>query len=114
MARAPRAHLTIEGASFNLDFHAVPSFGEDEFVERHHLPRRSHRDKAVLTFIAQDAGSDVLVYANADLRKGEENVEVLRFVDFWKTLFFDISPSNPLIFQERKMRSPSAFATRWQ
>jgi hypothetical protein len=30
-----RAHLTIEGASFNLDIHAVPFLGEDEFVQRH-------------------------------------------------------------------------------
>jgi hypothetical protein len=82
-----RDHLAIEGASFNLDFHAVPFFGQDEFVERHYLSKRSRRDKAVLTFLAQEADTDVLCYANADLRKGEENDEVLRFVDFWKTTY---------------------------
>jgi hypothetical protein len=94
-----RAHLPISGASFNLDFHAVPFFGEDDFVERHYLPRRSHRDKAVLTFIAQDAGSDVLCYANADLRKGEESDEVLRFVDFWKKVHGKIPPH--LVFDSK-------------
>jgi hypothetical protein len=94
-----RAHLTISGASFNLDFHAVPFFGEDDFVERHYLPRRSHRDKAVLTFIAQDAGSDVLCYANADLRKGEESDEVLRFVDFWKKVHGKVPPH--LVFDSK-------------
>jgi hypothetical protein len=79
-----KAHLALEGASFDLDFHTVPFFGEDDFIERHYLPRRSHRDKAVLTFIAQDADTDVLCYANADLRKGEEDTEILHFVDFWK------------------------------
>jgi len=79
-----KAHLTLEGASFDLDFHTVPFFGDDDFIERHYLPRRSHRDKAVLVFIAQDAGTDVLCYSNADLRKGEEGTEILRFVDFWK------------------------------
>ena len=79
-----RSHLQISGASFNLDFHAVPFFGQDEFIERHYLSKRSRRDKAVLTFIAQDADSDTLCYSNADIRKGEENDEVLRFVDFWK------------------------------
>jgi hypothetical protein len=79
-----RGHLAIEGASFDLDFHTVPFFGDDDFIERHYLPRRSHRDKAVLTFIAQDADTDVLCYSNADLRKGEEADEILRFVDFWK------------------------------
>jgi hypothetical protein len=79
-----RGHLALEGASFDLDFHTVPFFGEDEFIERHYLPRRSHRDKAVLTFIVQDADTDVLCYSNADLRKGEEADEILRFVAFWK------------------------------
>ena len=79
-----KAHLTLEGASFDLDFHTVPFFGDDDFIERHYLPRRSHSDKAVLTFIAQDADTDVLCYSNADLRKGEEGTEILRFVDFWK------------------------------
>jgi hypothetical protein len=79
-----KAHLALEGASFDLDFHTVPFFGDDDFIERHYLPRRSHRDKAVLTFIAQDADTDVLCYANADLRKGEEDTEILHFVDFWK------------------------------
>jgi hypothetical protein len=82
-----RAHLAIEGASFNLDFHAVPFFGEDDFVERHYLSKRSRRDKAVLTFIAQDADTDVLCYTNADLRKGEESDEILRFVEFWKKAY---------------------------
>lgn len=94
-----RAHLAISGESFNLDFHAVPFFGDDDFVERHYLPRRSHRDKAVLTFIAQDAGSDVLVYANADLRKGEESDEVLRFVDFWKKSHGKVPPH--LVFDSK-------------
>jgi hypothetical protein len=79
-----RGHLAIEGASFDLDFHTVPFFGEDEFIERHYLSKRSRRDKAVLTFIAQDADTDVLCYSNADLRKGEEADEILRFVAFWK------------------------------
>jgi hypothetical protein len=79
-----RAELAVEGTSFNLDFHAVPFFGQDEFIERHYLSKRSRRDKAVLAFIEQEAETDVLCYANADLRKGEESDEVLRFVDFWK------------------------------
>lgn len=79
-----RSQLDLQGASFNLDFHAVPFFGQDEFIERHYLSKRSRRDKAVLTFFAQDAEADVLCYSNADLRKGEENNEVLRFVEFWR------------------------------
>lgn len=65
-----KAHLTLEGASFDLDFHTVPFFGDDDFVERHYLPRRSHRDKAVLVFIAQDTGTDVLCYSKRRSAQG--------------------------------------------
>ena len=74
----------IDASSFNLDFHAVAYFGDDPFVEKHYVPRRSQRRTAVLTFFAQDAAGQVFCYANADLRKGEEANEVLRFVAFWE------------------------------
>jgi hypothetical protein len=74
----------LGGESFNLDFHSISYFGEDPFVEKHYVPRRSQRRKAVLTFFAQDADAQVFCYSNADLRKGEEPREVLRFVEFWE------------------------------
>ena len=80
--------LKTEGSfnfsSLNLDFHSIAYFGEDPFVEKHYVPRRSQRRKAVLTFFAQDAEGQLFCYSNADLRKGEEADEVLRFVSFWE------------------------------
>ena len=72
------------GASLNLDFHAVPYFGEHPLVESHYLPKRSRRQPSVLTFLAQDADSQVFCYSNADIRKGEEAEEIFRFINFWK------------------------------
>lgn len=77
-------HSVVTAESFNLDFHSMSYFGEDPFVEKHYVPRRSQRRKAVLAFLAQDAESRVFCYSNADLRKGEEATEVLRFVEFWE------------------------------
>lgn len=79
-----REQKLIDASSFNLDFHSISYFGEDPFVEKHYVPRRSQRRKAVLVFMAQDAGGQVFCYSNADLRKGEEADEVLRFVRFWE------------------------------
>ena len=79
-----RTQKLIDCSSFNLDFHSISYFGEDPFVEKHYVPRRSQRRKAVLTFFAQDAEGQVFCYSNADLRKGEEAEEVLRFVEFWE------------------------------
>jgi hypothetical protein len=74
----------LPGESFNLDFHSVPYYGEHPLLERHYVSMRSRRQRSVLVFLAQDAGSHVFCYANADLRKGEEAEEVFRFVAFWK------------------------------
>src|SRR5215831_10720302 len=73
----------LPGQSFNLDFHSVPYFGEHPLVESHYLSKRSRRQPSILTFLAQDADSQVFCYSNADIRKGEEADEVFRFIDFW-------------------------------
>jgi hypothetical protein len=74
----------LEGESFNLDFHTIPFFGADEFVERHYLSKRSRSQKSILVFLAQDADSQVFCYSSADLLKREQPDEILRFVEFWK------------------------------
>lgn len=72
------------GSSFDLDFHTIPFHGEDALVEKHYVSKRSRRQKGILAFLAQDASTHVFCYANAQLRKDEQNDEILRFVDFWK------------------------------
>jgi len=72
------------GTSFDLDFHTIPFHGEDALVEKHYVSKRSRRQKGVLAFLAQDADRRVFCYANADLRKEDQNDEILRFVSFWK------------------------------
>ena len=81
--RTLRDHQVLPGQSFNLDFHSIPYFGADEFVEKHYVSRRSRRQKSVLAFLAQDADTRVLCYCDADLRKGEEAEQILAFVRFW-------------------------------
>ena len=72
------------GSSFDLDFHTIPFHGEDALVEKHYVTNRSRRQKGMLAFLAEDADQRVLCYANAQLRKDDQNDEILRFVDFWK------------------------------
>jgi len=73
----------FEGKSINLDFHTVPFFGDDPQVQKHYVSRRSRRQTAILTFLAQDADRHVFCYSNADIRKGEEADEIVRFIKFW-------------------------------
>jgi hypothetical protein len=74
----------LPAKSFNLDFHSVPYHGEHPVIERHYVSMRSRRQSSILTFMAQDADGHAFCYANADLRKGEEADEVLRFIEFWQ------------------------------
>jgi len=74
----------LPGESFNLDFHSVPFYGEDPLIQRHYVSARSRSQPSVLVFLAQDAGSHVFCYSNADLRKGEEAEEIFAFITFWK------------------------------
>src|SRR6266536_4654462 len=59
-------------AGFNLDFHAIRHHGDDAVLERHYVPRRSQRTRAVLTFFAQDHTS------------AEQAREIIAFADYWQ------------------------------
>ena len=74
----------IDGESFNLDFHAIMSFGDDPILEEHYVPTRSQRTRSVLTFFAQDARHATLCYSNADLAKADQAHEIIRFCEFWQ------------------------------
>jgi len=72
------------GSSFDLDFHTIPSHGEDPLLQKHYLSRRSRRQKGILAFIVNDTVNRAFCYVNADLRKETQNDEIMRFVEFWK------------------------------
>jgi hypothetical protein len=72
------------GRSFDLDFHTIPFHGEDALVEKHYVSKRSRRQKGILAFLAHDADRRVFCYANAQVRKNNQNDEILRFAEFWK------------------------------
>ena len=72
------------GRSFDLDFHTIPFHGEDALVEKHYVSKRSRRQKGILAFLAQDGEHRFFCYANSDLRKEQQDDEILAFVRFWK------------------------------
>ena len=76
--------LATGDEGFNLDFHAIRHHGTDTPLEKHYVPRRSQRTRAVLTFFAQDHASTEMVYANADLTKAEQAREIIAFADYWQ------------------------------
>jgi hypothetical protein len=79
------AGLGLEhGSSFDLDFHTIPFHGEDALLQKHYISKRSRRQKGILAFLAQDGDQRFFCYANTDLRKEQQDDEILQFVKFWK------------------------------
>ncbi len=76
----------IDGADFDLDFHAIMHWGEDPALEKHYVPSRSQRTRSVLTFFAQDAATRNLIFANADISKATQAREVIAFCEHWRAL----------------------------
>ena len=76
----------IDGADFDLDFHAIMHWGEDPALEKHYVPSRSQRTRSVLTFFAQDAATRNIVFANADISKATQAREVIAFCEHWRSL----------------------------
>jgi transposase len=76
--------LATGEAGFNCDFHAIRHHGADAQLEKHYVPRRSQRTRAVLAFFAQDHASAEMVYANADITKAEQAAEIIAFADYWQ------------------------------
>lgn len=72
------------GGSFDLDFHTIPFHGDDALVEKHYVSKRSRKQKGVLAFVAQDAEQRMFCYATGQIRKEEQNDEILRFARYWK------------------------------
>jgi transposase-like protein len=72
------------GRSFDLDFHTIPYHGDDALVEKHYVSKRSRRQRGMLAFLAQDAETRVFCYAAGEVRKADQNDEILRFARFWK------------------------------
>jgi transposase len=75
--------LATGEAGFNCDFHAIRHHGDQAVLEKHYVPRRSQRTRAVLTFFAQDHATADMVYANADITKAEQAAEIIAFADYW-------------------------------
>ena len=86
-----------KGNTINLDFHSIPHFGSESQMEKVWCGARGKALKGANTFFAQDGGSDLLLYANSDIKREESSLEIKKFVDYWfdlkgvtcQTLVFD-------------------------
>jgi len=72
--------------TINLDFHAVPHWGDQSVLDKHWVGTRNKGIKSALTLFAQDCTSKLILYTQADIRRGEADDQVLDFVTFWRKI----------------------------
>ena len=70
----------------NLDFHSIPHFGEQSKMEKVWCGARSKSIKGANTIFAQDSESNVILYTHADILHKDEANEILKFVEYWRTI----------------------------
>lgn len=86
-----------QGKTINLDFHAIPHYGEKSVMDNNWVGSKHQSLKSALTFFAQDGESKMLIYENADIKRNDAPNEIMNFIDYWlrvkgiidQTLVFD-------------------------
>lgn len=85
--------------TINLDFHAVPHWGERSVLDKNWVGARNKGIKSALTVFAQDCDSKLILYTQADIRRREADDQVLEFVAFWRKIAKSVSAT--LVFDSR-------------
>ena len=85
--------------TINLDFHAVPHWGEESVLDKHWVGARNKGIKSALTLFAQDCTSKLILYTQADIRRREADDQVPAFVAFWRSIAKSVAPT--LVFDSR-------------
>jgi hypothetical protein len=82
-----------DSSIINLDFRAIPHFGDESVLQKHWAGARNKKMKGALTLVAQDAASKLILYTAADIARDESDDQVLVFLSFWKSIRRGIKPT---------------------
>jgi transposase len=99
VARAGKRLGLYTSDTINLDFHAVPHWGDESVLDKHWVGARNKGIKSALTLFTQDCTSKLILYTQADIRRREADDQVLAFVRFWRSLAKSVAPT--LVFDSR-------------
>jgi transposase len=68
----------------NLDFTALPYWGEDTHLENNWSGKRNKAIKSILAALAHDPDSGIITYGDTTVRRDNQKGAVLEFLDFYK------------------------------
>jgi hypothetical protein len=83
----------------NLDFHAIPHYGEESVLDEHWAGAKNKKVKSALTMFAQDSRSRLVMYSDADIKRSEADDQVVEFVRFYRRMRRCLPPV--LVFDSR-------------
>jgi transposase len=83
---------------FNMDFTAIPHWGDAGVLENNWSGKRRQALKSILAVLCQDPDSGIFCYSDAEVKHRNQPECVLEFVDFWKQ---GASPPKCLIFDSK-------------
>lgn len=70
--------------TMNLDFTAIPYWGEDEHLENNWSGKRGKALSSMLAVLAHDPDSGIIDYGNTNITHAGESSVVLEFLDFYR------------------------------
>lgn len=70
---------------FNLDFKAIPHWGDMSVLEKNWCGSKGKAIKSILSVLVQNPQSGMLSYTDAEVKHCNQNNAIIEFVDFWKT-----------------------------
>lgn len=76
--------LRLLSGKINMDFTAIPHWGDASVLENNWSGKYGKRIKSVLAVLSQDPDTGIFCYSNAEVKHRNESECVLEFVDFWK------------------------------
>lgn len=76
--------LGLLSGQVNLDFTAIPHWGDASVLENNWSGKYGKRIKSVLAALCQDPDTGIFFYADAEVKHRDQPDCVLEFVDFWK------------------------------
>jgi len=86
-----KVYPNFYGSTFiNLDFHSIPHFGDESKMEKVWCGARGKAMKGANTLFVPDSESNAIVSTCADILRQNESTEILKFVDYWKSIKKDI------------------------
>jgi hypothetical protein len=96
--QAQRLRL-YDGKFVNLDFHTIPHYGDESVLEEHWAGARHKTMKGVLTLVAQDADTKLLLYSATDIQRSEASDQVHSFMSYWSKVNRGVKPT--LVFDSK-------------